>query len=375
MYQSLRRALMILMPTVLVGVASVGCKSELTGNEGNLLFSYVADDAITDFNKPIAKGARLDVEVREAGNRRLVTVTDASSDKPEILDIAQISGNTLVLEGKSDGNVLISVGATLQNGMAVTDSVNMNVRTPEVLKLVHSCSPSSPEGHYLVDDVFWLQFDMSLSNGQPVIGYGYFPITLEPADRLTLDTNARDQQWFHFTSGPTAGPVTLTSQIDSTTATLVLVEPGEIMGGEVVGNYGARVDIATWYYLRPTLADATPICQADTPMTVTSTTPEICEVTLPTERPDDSETNGLDEPITGGAAANETGWIRVVGHQVGFCKFDVVFTEGNAGAGATANLQVEIIDIVRPTNNGTTNNGTTNNGGATNNGAATNNGQ
>jgi hypothetical protein len=40
---------------------TVACQSTLTGNEGNFQFSYDADDWITDFNKPIAVGAYLDI--------------------------------------------------------------------------------------------------------------------------------------------------------------------------------------------------------------------------------------------------------------------------------------------------------------------------
>ena len=43
------------------------CRSEITGNEGNLEFSYVADDDLLDFNKPLAVGASLDLRVTPAG--------------------------------------------------------------------------------------------------------------------------------------------------------------------------------------------------------------------------------------------------------------------------------------------------------------------
>jgi len=333
MRMNLRRTLVIIAPTLLIGAASVGCKSELTGNEGNLLFSYTADDAITDFNKPIAVGARLDLEVREAGTRKSVTIGQASSDKPEVLDVAGISGNTIVLEGKADGNVLVSVDATLQSGTAVSDSVNMNVRTPEILELRHSCEvQTAAAAHYLISDVFWLQYDMKLSNGQPVIGYGYHPITIEPADSVTIDANARDQQWFHFTTGATAQNVTLSNSIDSTTLTLELVEVGSVDGGmlQLDSLLPAEVGKKRALYVLPT-ANGRPICQAQTDYSVVTDSPEVCTVTA-IVAPDTADLG----------VAKEFGWLEVEGLTAGTCNFTVTYTEGAAGVGASSALAVPV---------------------------------
>ncbi|HCF56896.1 MAG TPA: hypothetical protein DFS52_02730, partial [Myxococcales bacterium] len=64
---------------VFAAVAIAGCQSMITGNEGNLEFSYRADDEVRDFNKPIAVGAKLDLEVRTNGTRQTVELLEATT--------------------------------------------------------------------------------------------------------------------------------------------------------------------------------------------------------------------------------------------------------------------------------------------------------
>ena len=98
----------------LVGCSlTIGCVSRQTGNEGNLEFSYVAEDNINDFNKPIGVGATLPMEVRAAGTRAPVTLTAAQFADTAVLEVTEFSGINLTAEGKGDGNTLLEVVATL----------------------------------------------------------------------------------------------------------------------------------------------------------------------------------------------------------------------------------------------------------------------
>jgi len=199
---------------LLTFVLMPACKSVLTGNEGNLEFTYPADDRVADFNKPIAVGAKLELEVRDAGSRKAVSLTSASTEDDSVLRVVSFSGSKLILEGVSSGGTLVLVEANTTGG-ALGDSVNMLARVPEVMKLANTCVTEA-SAQYLTGQDIIIPYDFEMSNGQPVIGFGYFPITLEPATGMTLDTTSVDQQWFHFTTGATAQNVTLSTSSGST---------------------------------------------------------------------------------------------------------------------------------------------------------------
>jgi hypothetical protein len=310
--------------------AFAGCRSTLTGNDGNLEFSYVADDDVRDFNKPIAVGAKLDLSVHTAGDHRKVELLDASTDDEAVLKVDGKLGNSLTLLGTGSGGALVSVEAKTPTGETLSDSVNMLARVPEVLKAWHTCGGDS-EGIYLVGQPIVVGFDMEMSNGQNVIGYGYHPITVEPAAALTLDQITKDQQFFHFETAATAQTATIKSTLDSTTLTVRLVEAAAIDGAVfgVEGDHKVRTADDGFFHVMPTVGGKR-VCQASTTLTVESQTPEICTAQNSSQGDDDF--------------AHETQWIKVTGKSVGTCTLGVTFTRGAGGAGATAQLSVEVVE-------------------------------
>ncbi|PJB49155.1 MAG: hypothetical protein CO108_00760 [Deltaproteobacteria bacterium CG_4_9_14_3_um_filter_63_12] len=315
---------------LLTFVLMPACKSVLTGNEGNLEFTYPADDRVADFNKPIAVGAKLELEVRDAGSRKAVSLTSASTEDDSVLRVVSFSGSKLILEGVSSGGTLVLVEANTTGG-ALGDSVNMLARVPEVMKLANTCVTEA-SAQYLTGQDIIIPYDFEMSNGQPVIGFGYFPITLEPATGMTLDTTSVDQQWFHFTTGATAQNVTLSNSIDSTTLTLELVEVGSVDGGmlQLDSLLPAEVGKKRALYVLPT-ANGRPICQAQTDYSVVTDSPEVCTVTA-IVAPDTADLG----------VAKEFGWLEVEGLTAGTCNFTVTYTEGAAGVGASSALAVPV---------------------------------
>lgn len=321
-----RRALLFSL-SLLVG--AVGCRSKLTGNEGNLVFSYVAEDDIADFNKPIAAGAKLDVSVNEVGTNKRVTLDTVEVDDDAVMKVGAFGGNKFTLEGVGDGVILVSVSATTLDGTTVTDSVNMQARPAEVSKLAHTCV-TSREGRYLVNNRILIPFELERSNGQPVIGYGYYPFSFAPMTGLTRDPAIDALQFMHLDTGAQAGAVTVSSDIDGEELSVMLTDPGEIDGAEVVlGNF-QETDVGDTnpYYLLPTVG-GTRVCQANTVKDVTVDTPAICSIA---ER---------DAPENGNAK-NEWGWIAVTGISAGDCQFTVNYTAGNGGQGTAVQLSIPI---------------------------------
>lgn len=299
---------------------AAGCTSRLTGNEGNLVFSYVSDDDVTNFNKPVAVGARLDLSVAEVGTNLPVTVTAASFDDASILDVADFSGATVTVSGEGDGGALLSVEATTVGGEATSDSVNMLAATPEVLVLAHTCT-AEETAVYLAEQRVWVPFEMRMSNGQPVIGYGYYPVTVE-GKALAVDGSAKDQQYMAVDTAATEGSVVLRSDLDDETLTVEVRADTAIDGVEepipfVLDDIDAGDTNA--FYVRAMVGDLV-VCQGDTQKTVESLTPDICEVrdSNPTDTPD-----------------HEYGWFEIEGVAAGTCEYTVTFVEGAGGEGVS----------------------------------------
>ncbi len=315
-------------------VLMTACQSNLTGNEGNLVFSYTADDAVGDFNKPIGVGASLEIQVTTVASRLPVNLSAVTSSDNEVLEITGNSTNRFVVHGLSPGTSLIEVEADSVDG-TLTDSVNLLAAAPDVVKLYHSCElPATRTGLYQTGTNILIPFDLEKTNGQPVIGYGLHPVEITPAENGVLDASSLDQANLHIQLGATAGEMKLSSAIDSGSLNLTLVSAGSIDGASFnpLSTDGTDVVVfegeTRFVHVFPTVADQR-ICQANVTMTAESKTPELCKV---------SAVPNLEETT----AVNESLWVKIEAVAFGTCVFGVTFPEGAQGAGAEADLQVSV---------------------------------
>ncbi|MBN1337661.1 MAG: hypothetical protein JXB39_17040 [Deltaproteobacteria bacterium] len=305
------------------------CQSRLTGNEGNLLFSYVSDDDVADFNKPVAVNARLDLLVWEVGSNRPVTVDGASFDDPAVLDVIGFSGQTVTVQGVGDGNALLSVEATTEDDDALTDSVNLLARTPEVHRLAHTCA-SGDTAAYLVQNHVYVPYDFEMTNGQSVIGYGWYPVTAQEG-AVTLDEADSGPQFMAFDVGSATASETLVSDVDASFLHLEIVEPSAIDGvQEPIAWVLEDIDVGDVnpFYVRPVVGGLA-VCQADTDKTVASDTPKICDVR--------DRSDGVQ-----GDTTHEYGWFEIEGVSEGTCLYTVTFPAGNGGKGVSAQFSYAI---------------------------------
>ncbi|MFH1468312.1 MAG: hypothetical protein ABIO70_28245 [Pseudomonadota bacterium] len=313
--------------TGLAAVFAVGCFSNLTGNEGNFQFSYQADDWITDFNKPIAPGAYLDLTVREVGTLIAVDLTAASYDDDTVMTVDSFDGNSITVQGVGDGTALLSVEGTTSSGETLTDSVNMLCATPEVLVLGHTCD-TAREAAYLTDQRVYLPFELQRSNGQPVIGYGYYPLTLD-SEAMSMAPAESNQQWIAFDTASVAGTVVLSSDIDDTTLTADVISPDMIDDvQEPIAFVAEDIDVGdvNAFFVRP-MAGGLVVCQPDVDKTVASLTPEICAVRDTGTQPN---------------ANYEYGWFEIEGVAEGTCLYSVTYPDGAGGEGVTAEFSYPI---------------------------------
>lgn len=331
------------LTAALAALGPAGCQSKLTGNKGNFVFSYHATDEVADFNKPIAVGAKLDVQVATTGAvGRRVEVRSAATDDDAVLRVAGFSGDTVVLEGTGSGQALLSVTGKTPGGEVLDDEVHMQARAPEVVKLAHTCT-SAREARYLVDQDVWLHFDMEMDNGQPVIGYGHHPVTLTPPDGLAIDQTSTAQEYITGRTAARAQSVTVASTVDDTAVTMVLVAAADIDGARL-DEAGTRTPILVgatrFLHVTPTIGGE-PVCQAGVEVEVRTTTPELCTVSAGVT---------LDEAGAVTDSLEKWGLLRVDGKALGMCAFTVTHPAASAGPGDPAPetaFEVEIAELVR----------------------------
>jgi hypothetical protein len=327
--RSMRALALAVLPSLAV---VVGCNSTITGNEGNFQFSYPADDRVADFNKPLAVGAFLDLEVRDVGHLQPVTLSAASFDDTSVLDVVTFQGHEITITGVGEGSALLSVEGTTTDGETLTDSVNMLAAVPEVLILRHTCGEDEASAAYLTSQRIWMPFEMTLSNSQPVIGYGYYPVALPGDAPMTLSEADSGQQYMAFDTASAGGAFTLSSTIDDTTLEVAVVSPAELDGvAEPVAWVLEDIDVGDVnpFYALPTAAGRM-VCQADTNKTVASLTPTICDV------------RDYQPAAVTGDEGFEYGWFEIEGLAEGTCEYTVTYTEGSGGAGATGTFTYPI---------------------------------
>lgn len=322
---------------MIAGAAALatGCVSETTGAEGNLEFRYSTTDDLNNFNKPIAVGAKLELRVYDAGtgSDRDAPVTEVTSSDPEVLSVEPGGGNTVIVEAVGEGSAEIQVTAEV-DGAEEFDRITMRGAAPEVFKTSHLCREGSARrAAYLTQQDIFIPFDLELEDGQSVIGYGYYPVMFDPAEAIMLDADVRDQDFLHLTTSDQIGVVTMSTSVDGTELELELVEEGAIDDAQLADEDPAGVGQTELYQLLPSTAGS-PICQARAEFTVSSTSPDICDVSKLAE--DSQSETDL------GELTRRPGWIEVEGKAVGTCTFEVTFPNGAEGAGVTTELSVSV---------------------------------
>lgn len=309
---------------------AVGCTSTVTGNEGNLDFTYTADDQVTNFNKPVAVGAKLELRVVETGTREEVEVEAASTDNPDVLTVDTFSANRVILVGTGEGSTLVEVTATGPDGQSVSDSVNMLAAVPDTLSLSHTCSPSITAKYLAGTKDVRVVYEMAEDNGQPVIGYGYFPIEIEPAAAVTLDESSTSQSIFSFDLGTQTGPVNIASTLDNTSLELDITTEGAIDGIEptIDAPVEVRVDATSFANFVPLVGDV-PVCESGATLEAETSTPEICTVSAVA-------------PIEAEGIAGRTGAVSIVGKSFGICEYTVTYPNAAGGEGVSASFEAEV---------------------------------
>ena len=321
----------------LAALALPACESTITGELGNLRFSYDNDDKSDDFNKPIALGAKLDVTVSEAGDRDSesadIVIESVTSEDEAIFQVSKLDHNTLTIEAVGEGGAAIDVAAVVgSEGASETDRFRMRAATPDRLELEHLCTDDASARYLVGQQDAHLLFEMKLEDGQDVIGYGYYPVAATPAEGATVVTDSKDQIYVRLNLGQTPGEVTLKSTVDEESVMMTLVEAAQVDGATLEEIGSVRVGDTRPFNVLP-LIENLPVCQTDLEFQISSTTPELCTAQLTAP----SDGLSLLEKIS-----KKKNWVDISGVAPGECIVEVTFPTGNDGAGASSQIAVTI---------------------------------
>ena len=296
-------------------VFNLGCRSSVKGNEGNFRFSYWSGDWTSEFNRPVAVGASLDLAVRGVGSLSSVELSKAAFDDPSVLEVMSFSGEEIVIKGSGEGISLLEVEGVFK-GETLTDSVDMEAAVPDVLALNHTCTENDAAA-YLIDH----GFEMSSSDAQTVIGYGYYPVELT-AVSAAVDHDSTSLNWITLETGSFSDNVFLESTIDATSLSIYIVSEGDIDDIESPIDWneqGVGVGDTNPFYVRSSSGGRV-VCQGEASVSMESDTPSICEIESYNKLTDDQ---------------HEDGWFAIAGLSEGTCEYSVTYTDGAFGAGVS----------------------------------------
>lgn len=309
------------------------CIPSAQGVNDNITFSYDAKGG--QFSRAVAIGASLELEVRDNGNKKLF-VREVTIDEPDIFKVVERGESSITLKAIGDGNTMVSVIAQNSSGQTVTDEILMRASKPATIKVTHACADEDElVGYYLKAQEIELPIVALNQDDGELVGVGgdLVELNAELAQLVSLNLS---RQTLKLKLGETPGEVELKSAYDANFKRVIkIVEPAQIdditleQGDEVVVGSGSFMTV------RPAIMGGA-ICGSTLPLTITTLTPEVCDVATVTERLSEA-----DQPVDP-AALGDSGLIDVEGKAAGDCKFTVTYPQGAAGAGASAEFTVKI---------------------------------
>lgn len=177
--------LIVLCCTLLVA-AEIACDTVAEGKNDLVAFQFDADTALIPaaFNTPVAAGTRAGVLVVKGKNDSTpVSVVDATSSNPAVIEVNSTAGNLITLVGVAAGTAEITV-QTVDGEDAFDVSVDTIAKVD--LNLPGTIAPDNPPSKGLQGGT--ARFAMSLKNaaGKDLIGYGEVPVTVAPDGAATL---------------------------------------------------------------------------------------------------------------------------------------------------------------------------------------------
>jgi hypothetical protein len=302
-----------------------GCYGAQPGAQGRLAFSYATDDGPPDLTRPLAIGARLDLEVLDPTGGEALVVLGASSAHPDVIEVISITPGHVIVEARSPGSTSIRVTAS-RDGQVVADSIALDAAQPARVELGHACA-GAEDGVYLTASRVLVEYDARAEDGAEAIGYGGVAIELEPHGALSVasDPGALGRSMRHLALHTAQSPTraTVRSGIGSSVLVLDLVGEETIDWATIVAAPDAVRTGDTDFVLAQPVSAGRGVCQGAPALEVIEKTPSTCHA-LPLRQLRDAS----------------YGWIQIDGLATGECRFVVRYVR----AGVDVPFAIAIAD-------------------------------
>lgn len=325
---------MILMGALSSAVLlSSACVPQIEGEEGNLVLSYDKGAvAGATGSSPLARGAKLKYSVADKNDdKQKLAIDSAHSSADKIIAVDKLEGGAMILEGQDVGEASVEVEAG-----GLRDVFSLKAVEVDALSFAHACNPNGAAA-YFVDTDIRLNYTMR-SGGKIAVGYGYYPVEIEPQDGAEL-AEFQTNGLLPLRTGATPGEVKISSSISDDTFAIELVEPHNVSAlklheEDIFGEGGLPVGIDRVAKLHPIpLVDGVPVCQHDVEMSVTVNTPDTCSASF------------VQGPVAQGLLIRlyENRVLELKGLAQGDCSFSVTMPAAADGAGVSVEHTLPIV--------------------------------
>ena len=150
--------------------SSVACDRAATqeGEQGNIEFSYQPADGVRDFERPIAVGSIVEIELEPLGSLSMERITSATSAPSNIFDIEIGEEQNIFVRGAEAGTATVEVEAT-GNSTTYSDRITLHADHTDRLSMAHECT-RYPDAAYLIGDEPELEFERFNAEGDKLVG-------------------------------------------------------------------------------------------------------------------------------------------------------------------------------------------------------------
>lgn len=310
-----------------------GCFSKVTAHDGKFTVAYPSMVEHESFVKPIAPGAKLEVQVWGNGTTEKLEIVVAKSSRPEVLAVGPIEEKSFVLVGKTPGVAEIEIRAKAPDGTELVDTMFFHVAKPVVHKLEHSCT-EEPEAAYVVGDDVWINHGMKTADGRNVVGGDYAPLAIEPRSALELLEQPQAGGIYLF-KAKSAKNVTLRSKVDGQALTLKIFQWKDLSDVKLFAPATMLTGGGT-YAFASVSAGKTTLCSQNALTKAKSLTPDICKVTAKLDDDPDGDDSNHDQLA------------RITALAFGVCKYEITLPELANGKGVVVRGETKIGRVEYP---------------------------
>lgn len=216
----------------LIAGLGTGCGVELGGKEGNLNFHYKNADYESGVKTgAIAVGAKVDVEVRQPGEKVALTISEAFSESADIIDVVAQKSTHFTLEALEAGEAEIGVKARAGSS-SVEDSVDITSAELKEIVFNDHCKDSI----FLTGSKAQFSYRMRDEAGKRLTGYGLYPVEVEPAEGGAVDESFDQLGLMAIKAGDEPGEYELTSELSERSLSFTLIDPSDITAVELAGG-------------------------------------------------------------------------------------------------------------------------------------------